>query len=111
MTRVNEITHSSKLISRPLPEGWAVYKLTGPLFFAAAERIFTELEATALDRYGIVLYMDGVPVLDAGGLAAFERFLERHGRGRRHSSDHRRPAISATEDGARGRRRTAAPSP
>jgi len=75
MTRVNDISHSSKLVSAPMPEGWAVFKVTGPLFFAAGDRVFGELAELARGYSGLVVYMDGVPVLDAGGLSAFERFL------------------------------------
>lgn len=76
MTRVNELSTSSRLIAAPLPAGWSVFKITGPLFFAAADRVFTELAQRAAERNGVVLYMDGVPVLDAGGVAAFEAFLK-----------------------------------
>lgn len=75
MTRVTEIT-GSPLVGRPLPEGWGVFKINGPLFFAAADRAFGELAGLAGERQGMVLYMDGVPVMDAGGLAALERFLD-----------------------------------
>ncbi|MBN3585936.1 STAS domain-containing protein, partial [Algoriphagus aestuarii] len=58
-----------------VPEGWAVFKITGPLFFAAADRVFAELAAQGGDREGLILYMDGVPLLDAGGLSALEKFI------------------------------------
>ncbi len=77
MTRVTDITSSSRLRSHAVPAGWAVFKVTGALFFAAAERVFAELEAEAAGRDGVIVYMDGVPVLDAGGVSALERFVER----------------------------------
>jgi sulfate permease, SulP family len=80
MTRVTNISQHSKLITEPLPPGWQVFKINGPLFFAAAERIFAELtlmiRADGDQRQGIVLYMDGVTLLDAGGLTALSRFID-----------------------------------
>src|SRR5690606_20577242 len=79
MRDVSQMTKVSDITAKPrqglaeqwneLPEGWSVFKITGPLFFAAADRVFSELLAQAEGRRGVVLYMDGVPVLDAGGLS------------------------------------------
>ena len=52
-----------------------MFKINGPLFFAAADRIFAELGALAKNKKGVVLYMDAVTILDAGGLAALHKFL------------------------------------
>lgn len=75
LTKVSDISGHRKLIPEPLPEGWSAYKINGPLFFAAADRIFAELASMTRDRRGVILYMDAVPVLDAGGLAALAKFL------------------------------------
>lgn len=76
MTRVTDIGDKPKVKAiRTVPPGWTVWKITGPLFFAAAERIFTEL-AEQLPERGLVLYMDAVPVLDAGGLNALMKFVD-----------------------------------
>ncbi|WP_406705485.1 STAS domain-containing protein [Sodalis sp.] len=54
-----------------------VIRINGPLFFAAAERIFAELSAlTPKDKY-LILQWDAVPVLDAGGLQAFMQFCNK----------------------------------
>lgn len=74
MTRVNDISAQRKHVPEALPPGWRVIKVTGPLFFAAAERVFDEVAEVAGDSRGVVLYMDAVPLLDAGGLSAFARF-------------------------------------
>ncbi|TCK04114.1 C4-dicarboxylic acid transporter DauA [Marinobacterium mangrovicola] len=74
MTRVNDISAQRKHVPEALPEGWRVFKVTGPLFFAAAERVFDEVAELATDTRGLVLYMDAVPLLDAGGLSGFSRF-------------------------------------
>lgn len=75
MTRVTDISNSRRLADIQLPEGWSVFKISGPLFFAAADRIFGELAARLEHSKGIVLYMDGVPILDAGGLAALNKLI------------------------------------
>ncbi|MDX1802593.1 MAG: C4-dicarboxylic acid transporter DauA [Alcanivorax sp.] len=76
MTRVSDISDNARLVKTPLPDGWAVFKINGPLFFAAADRVFGELMPLSEGKRGIVLYMDGVPILDAGGLAALNRLIE-----------------------------------
>lgn len=76
MTRVTDITDSKRLAGRPLPEGWRVFKVNGPLFFAAADRVFAELADRSARAPGFILYMDGVTVLDAGGLASLNKLVE-----------------------------------
>ena len=80
MTKVTDISGSRRQgLSGTLdevPEGWVVFKITGPLFFAAADRVFAELVAQLEARAGVILYMDAVPVLDAGGLSSLEKFLD-----------------------------------
>lgn len=75
MTRVTDITAGSRVAGRGLPEGWRVFKINGPLFFAAADRIFGELAVMSRDARGFILYMDGVTVLDGGGLAALNKLI------------------------------------
>lgn len=77
MTRISDISGNRRQVPNPLPPGWHVFKISGPLFFAAADRIFGELAAMSRDAKGLVLYMDGVPLLDAGGLAALNKLVER----------------------------------
>src|SRR5690606_29581054 len=77
MTKASDITGHRKHIPKELPPGWRVIKINGPLFFAAADRIFGELAQMASQQDGVVLYMDGVPILDNGGLAAMRKFLDK----------------------------------
>ncbi len=58
----------------PLPEGWRVVKITGAMFFAAAERVLTQLLSETPDGGKVIIYADGVTLLDAGGTSALERF-------------------------------------
>lgn len=75
-TQVRDITTSPRYVGEPLPEGWRVAKITGAMFFAAAERILSQLLAETPDGAGLVLYADGVTLLDAGGTSALERFSD-----------------------------------
>lgn len=77
MTRISDVSSQRKLVGEtPLPEGWRLIKISGPLFFAAAERVFDELLEQCPGQRGLILYMDGVPLLDAGGLNAFLKFAD-----------------------------------
>ncbi|MBN0988842.1 C4-dicarboxylic acid transporter DauA [Amphritea pacifica] len=76
MTRVIEISDNRKHVPDSLPEDWGVYKISGPLFFAAADRIFSEMLLLTEHKQCVILYMDAVPILDAGGLSALNHFLE-----------------------------------
>jgi SulP family sulfate permease len=75
MTRVSDISGNKKLVDVPLPDRWAVLKINGPLFFAAADRAFSEISAGMSTRDGVILYMDGVTLLDAGGVAAMNKLV------------------------------------
>ncbi|SEQ86737.1 sulfate permease, SulP family [Amphritea atlantica] len=76
MTRVIEISDNRKHVPDTLPDDWGVYKISGPLFFAAADRIFSEMLLLTEHKQRVILYMDAVPILDAGGLSALNHFLE-----------------------------------
>ncbi|SQI41364.1 Putative sulfate transporter ychM [Leminorella richardii] len=71
MTRLTDIANSSNDSDSCL-----ALRISGPLFFAAAERIFNELTHRITGKTVIVLQWDAVPVLDAGGLSALQRFID-----------------------------------
>ncbi|WP_166838552.1 C4-dicarboxylic acid transporter DauA [Rheinheimera pleomorphica] len=77
MSKVTDISNNRKQVEQPVPEGWQVLKISGPLFFAAADRIFADIARLTDHSKGIVLYMDGVPLLDAGGLAALNKLISK----------------------------------
>lgn len=77
MTRVSDITRSKRFVPEEAPEGWRVVKISGPLFFAAADKVFEEIASQHLGERGTILYLDGVPLLDAGGLSALERLIQK----------------------------------
>lgn len=68
---------SFSTLSGTWPANIVVIRINGPLFFAAAERVFTQLLAEVNgDQQKLILQWDAVPLLDAGGLNAFLRFAE-----------------------------------
>jgi SulP family sulfate permease len=75
MTKVSDVTENPKLVSEKLAPRHKVFRISGPLFFAAADRVFAELVLLCKEQQQVVILMDGVTLLDAGGLAAFDKFL------------------------------------
>jgi SulP family sulfate permease len=80
MTKVQDITEHNKLVNLKVPDGWKVFKINGPLFFAAADRVFGELAQLCTKEQGVVLYLDGVSILDSGGVAALNKFIDKCGK-------------------------------
>ncbi|ART79619.1 C4-dicarboxylic acid transporter DauA [Oceanisphaera avium] len=76
MTRVSDITHSERVKACALPNDWSVFKINGPLFFAAADRVFSELAGLCHQQQGVILYLDAVSILDAGGQGALTGFIQ-----------------------------------
>lgn len=75
MRRIAQMTRLSELPGTQSPNQ-LVLRVNGPLFFAAAERVFNDLMERSRDYQTIILQWDAVPVLDAGGLNALLRFSE-----------------------------------
>lgn len=75
ITHVVEITNNNEYHQASLPARWKIFKIRGSLFFAAADRIFSELAQHAHDLDGIILHMRYSSYLDAGGLAAIEKLM------------------------------------
>jgi len=80
MTRLTDVSANPKYVRHELPAQWQVFRINGPLFFAAADRIFGELSTQVADRRGLIVSMDGVTILDAGGLAAMQKFIAHCGK-------------------------------
>ncbi len=76
MRRIARMTRLAPL-NIAAPEEVLALRVTGPLFFAAAEGLFTDLQQRIEQHRIIILQWDAVPVLDAGGLDAFQRFVEK----------------------------------
>ncbi|HEH9431910.1 TPA: C4-dicarboxylic acid transporter DauA [Aeromonas sobria] len=75
MTKLHDLAEH-KRYAHEVPDNGLLYKINGPLFFAAAERVFAELEAQVKGHKVLVLQMEAVSILDAGGLSAFLQFGE-----------------------------------
>jgi SulP family sulfate permease len=76
LTVAKDISTSPKHVPGGVPDGWRVYQVVGPLFFAAAERVLGQILDELPRGAGVILYLDAVTVLDAGGLSAFGRFVK-----------------------------------
>ena len=75
MTRLDEISADTRRVPQGLPNGWKAFRIAGPLFFAAADRVFGELAQAAASLRGIVVSLEDVQLLDAGGLAALNKLV------------------------------------
>lgn len=75
MTRVVEITDNKQYLPAEVPDKYRVFKITGPLFFAAADKIFGELTRYCERDKCIVLYLDNVTMLDSGGVSALTKLI------------------------------------
>ncbi|MGL5156272.1 MAG: STAS domain-containing protein, partial [Aeromonas veronii] len=73
MTKLHDLAEH-KRYAHEVPDNGLLYKINGPLFFAAAERVFAELESQVKGHKVLVLQMEAVSILDAGGLSAFLHF-------------------------------------
>jgi sulfate permease, SulP family len=83
VTPENEMdTGGGSIRGKEVPEGVLVYRIEGPFFFGAAEKL-----ETALERYNdvpriVIFRMRNVPAVDATGLHALEIMLDKfHRRG------------------------------
>ncbi len=59
-----------------LPPGVAVYEISGPLFFGAAQKAMAALQLVEDRTKAVVLLLDEVHAMDATGLVALESALE-----------------------------------
>jgi len=75
-TRLIASAEPAVVNGRALPAAWRVFAVNGPLFFAAADRIFSELTLHCAPHSGVVIQLERVTLLDAGGIAALRKWLE-----------------------------------
>lgn len=75
MRRIAKLTRLTE-VPVETPDNMLVMRINGPLFFAAAERIFSELQSRSAGKKVIVLLWDRVAVLDAGGVNALRNFID-----------------------------------
>ena len=75
-TQVRDISTSRHYSQQPLPENWRMVKITGAMFYAAAERVLRQILDTTEDHSSLIIYGDGITVFDAGAISAFHRFMQ-----------------------------------
>lgn len=75
MRRIAKMTKLMELPAYTNDKTLAI-RISGPLFFAAAERTFSHLLTKTNNYQSIILQCDTVPILDAGGLNALVHFME-----------------------------------
>jgi SulP family sulfate permease len=60
----------------PVPDGVAVYEISGPLFFGAAQKAMATLDVVSTRARAVIFLMDEVHAMDATGLVALESATE-----------------------------------
>ncbi|QEY13947.1 C4-dicarboxylic acid transporter DauA [Cellvibrio sp. KY-YJ-3] len=75
MTHVDDVTGDGRIDGKQLPENWRAFSISGPLFFAAADRVFGELSTLCTEQQHIILSLKEVSLLDAGGLSALNKLI------------------------------------
>ena len=80
---IRTIAEMTKAIEQPAPEDLndvLAYRISGPLFFAAADKLFADLHDKTVhtdhEIKHIVLQCDAVTVLDTGGIHALTHFVQ-----------------------------------
>jgi SulP family sulfate permease len=68
---------SHSMRGKDIPEGIVLYRIEGPLFFAAAENLEHALRASGGTPKVVIFRMRNVPAMDASGLHAFRIAIEK----------------------------------
>lgn len=74
--RVRAIEDTQPLIRETLPPNTVLYEINGPLFFGAAQKAVSALEAISASAQVVILKLDASPLLDATGLVNLESILD-----------------------------------
>ncbi|MGV8837890.1 SulP family inorganic anion transporter, partial [Cellvibrio sp.] len=77
MTHVDDVTvdENNTDKTKQLPENWRAFSISGPLFFAAGDRVFGELSTFCTEQQHIILSLKEVSLLDAGGLSSLDKLI------------------------------------
>ena len=67
-----ETAGGHSIIGKDVPPGVVLYRLDGPFFFAAAEKLEAALRGSGGKPRAVIFRMRNVPAIDASGLHAFE---------------------------------------
>jgi sulfate permease, SulP family len=72
-----EGTGSHSIAGKDVPDGVVLYRIEGPFFFAAAEKLEAALRASGGKPRAVIFRMRNVPAIDGSGLHAFEVAIEK----------------------------------
>jgi SulP family sulfate permease len=86
-----EFEGSNTLRGKTIPPGVLLYRIQGPLFFAAADKLEAALRASGGKPKVVIFRMRHVPVMDASGLHALDIAIEKMER------DHVRVLLTALQ--------------
>lgn len=75
-TDAREILDSTEVTTEVVPPGVALYEISGPLFFGAAQRAMSRLHTRNGEIRAVVILMRRVEVVDATGMVALESAIE-----------------------------------
>ncbi|WP_067521497.1 C4-dicarboxylic acid transporter DauA [Endozoicomonas ascidiicola] len=76
MIHVRDVTNDPRFVAEELGQETVVLRIEGPVFFAAADHVFGEVKRLGDNKRQIILQMENVYILDAGGLSGLLRFIE-----------------------------------
>lgn len=74
---IDEATDAENINLKEIPEGVAVFEITGPVFFGASTKISDTILSHDKHKKVLILRMRSVPAIDATGIHAFEDIIER----------------------------------
>ncbi len=77
VTNTHLVDREIAAVSEPIPDGVVIYRISGALFFGAAQKAMKVLEIVAGNEKVVVLSMAEVHAMDATGLVALESALDR----------------------------------
>jgi SulP family sulfate permease len=85
VSHIRLVTHDSEpegngshsIRGKDVPEGVVLYRIEGPLFFAAAENLEQALRGSGGKPKAVIFRMRNVPAMDGTGLHAFEIAIEK----------------------------------
>ena len=79
ITPANDVERSgsNSIAGKDVPEGVVLYRIEGPFFFAAAEKLESALRGSGGKPRAVILRMRNVPAMDASGLHALEVAIEK----------------------------------
>jgi SulP family sulfate permease len=80
MSELTELKNTTKKHDSGLPlgESFKVFDINGPLFFAAADRIFGELALLTDQCSGILLNLENASMIDSGGISSLLKLIEQY---------------------------------